>query len=41
MMLAHDIYIVGKKEEALERQNNSLLKYIGVRYNMLRFVNKS
>ena len=30
MMLAHDI--VGKKEEDIERQYNSVLKCIGVRY---------
>ena len=36
MLLAHDIYIVARKKK-IERQNNSLLKCIGVRY-MLRFI---
>ena len=35
MMLAHDNYIVGKKEdEDIERPYNSLLKCIGVRYTV-------
>ena len=36
MMLVHDISIVGKKEdEDIERQYNSLLKCISVRYGVV------